>query len=229
MADDDGLDDPVDSTTETAAKIITLPDGTRFISAPRWVIKYAGRATRFFRRPAAWLIMVLTGGWISYSEAASRLAESDSPLAPVGLLVDEYLFQTILLPVAVSMWDALVGSVDTAAVIIYGGDRRLGLTEGTTPGLVDLPLVIADVIIGPVAAVTGGITGSIASMNASVASSIEPLGLAAPVVVAGLWTFEMFLALWFTWTLLEAIPGFDITDVVLSYTAPIRNILRGLT
>lgn len=218
MAEDDG-----------SGKIITLPDGTTFLSAPRWVFRYAGVAKRFFSRPAAWLIFVLTGGWVTYNEAAARLSATDNPLAPVGILVDEYLFQTILLPAAVSLWESMLGTVDTLSVIIFGGDRALGTTPGTTPGIADLPLVVADIIIAPIQAVFGDITGQIASMNASVAAAVEPLGLAAPMIVTGLWTLEIFAGLWLTWTLAEAIPGIDVTDIVLSYTAPIRNILRGLT
>lgn len=227
MSDDDGaLEDPVDSPSETGAKVIELPDGTRFISAPRWVIRYASRATRFFERPAAWLIFVLTGGWVSYETAASRLDGGENA---ISILIDEYLFRTVLGPIAVSLWEMMVGAVATLMGFIFGSDGSVGVSEGGTPGIVDLPLVLADLITGPVLGFTGGIADQIASLNASVAAAVEPLGLAAPVVVTGLWTFEVFAAMWLTWTLMEAIPGFDLTDILLSVTAPIRNIIRGLT
>lgn len=193
-------------------------DDGSILGAPEWVWKYRTRAVRFFSNPAAWIIYVLTGGWVSYSVASDRIQAGESP---ISILVDEYLFQTVLLPAALSLWGMLLGAVAAVQVVIYGNEQQAGI--------VDLPTIVGDVVARPFAAFFGGIVGGISSFNASVASSVEPLGIAAPIFVTGLWTFEVFAALWLTWTLLEAVPGIDVTDIVLSYTAPIRNLIRGLT
>lgn len=203
---------------DDGAKVVNIPGVGTIISAPEWVLRYGDRARRFFSNPAAWLIYVLTGGWVTYNTAKTRIQAGENP---ISILIDEYLFRTILLPVAGSLWAMLTGAVATVQVIIYG--------DGDTAGIVDLPTILGDVVAAPFTALFGTFVDGIASFNAMVASSVEPLGIVAPIFVTGLWAFEVFAALWILWTLLELIPGVDVTDIALSLTAPVRNFIRGLT
>jgi hypothetical protein len=202
----------------TVAQRITLPGDISFLSAPEWVIRYAKPAVRLFSAPQAWLIYVLSGGWVTYEVAKARVQGGESA---IGILIDEYLFQTILLPAGVSLYELLLSAVGGVSTVVFGNDQQAGIT--------DIPMIVGEIIAGPFSELFGGAVGAVTEFNATVAQSVEPLGLAAPVFVTGLWAFEVFAALWITWTLLEAIPGVDVTDIAMSLTAPLRNILRGLT
>lgn len=187
------------------------------VELPGWLQRFRSTAVAISTNPAAWIISILTS--LGFYQAQLEL-EDHSPLV---VLLDFFLFRNVLLPAASALFNSLVSILDTLVIFIFGTDYQVGVTPGSTIGIVDIPVAFAGPIAGGFVSLTGTLTNSIASFNQQVATSLVGAGIAAPALVAGFWVAEIAALAWLTWVILQAL---TVADVIKSATAPIRNFLK---
>lgn len=186
---------------------------------PDWVKDLRGLATR----PTPWIVAALTA--ISIDKAEERLDEGESA---VELIVEEYILGEIILPIARTVLDAGVAIIDGTIVVIFGTDRQVGISEGSSVGLTDLPFLVVDPFVSAVGGISGGLSGAVRGFNQGIVGSVSQLGIAAPIVTTFLSVTELavFALLIYSITVSVDIPIIRAIPGLKAVTRPLRNIIR---
>lgn len=155
-----------------------------------------GTLQNLVKNPKGWIIATLTG--ISLGTAADKLAEGKSA---VSIILDDWLFETFLLPAAVSIYDAGISIINSILIIIFGSEQWAGLAD--IPAILVGPLVTLITLLWDIP------TDFIWSINTSIADAVVPLGMPAPAILAFLFIMELggvyLLARWAISTALGAL------------------------
>lgn len=182
------------------------------------------------RNPTAWILAMLLGGSVTYDQMRNRL-EGDETAVEIlqEAIIEDYIFETILLPAAESIWDAGIAMLTAILTIFFGGDRALGIEEGTAIGVLDLPYLL----VQPIGGVFGSLGDSgaefIGGLNSGLLEAVAPLGLFAPVVVTLFWSVMAAVLAWAAWVVLNALDPGIIVSAGKAITRPLRNALRRFT
>lgn len=174
---------------------------------------------------AGFLLWLATAG----DQAIQTLvAFASNPLGFIRAAITQLVFRDFLLPLAAALFNGLVAVLAFFGRLTFGSDFAIGIAPGSAIGLLDIPFTFT----GPIAtAVTGTFRGVVDAIHGVFQGlgSLEPLGLAAPTVVTGLWTLTFALGAWGAWILLSTIdlPFIDVKGFLLSVSRPFRNLLGG--
>lgn len=102
--------------------------------------------------------------------------------------------------VATAILEQIFGLVTTllnVVFLVFGGSAPGDLNApGETLGLIDIPVAIADLIIGTGSEATDALVGGIESLNEPVFALASAGGLAAPVIIVGVLVVEVIAVLW---------------------------------
>lgn len=185
------------------------------------------------RRPVIWVVAVLLGIPVT-SFTISQLRNQTGPLwtevvvplsvkGPIAVLLDDFLYRTVLLPFGIRVFTAGVNVLTGLVVFLFGPD----LAVGRPVGLVDSPFALS----GPIAStITGTAAVGITALHnvfLGIAVGLEPLGLAAPTVAAFLWAVVTGGFVWAVWTVIRTVdvPLINPVGFVLAVSRPLRNLL----
>lgn len=161
---------------------------------------------------------------------AERVAIPLSRKSAVAVILDDFLFRTILRPAARALFGAGVSAVDLILLTALGGNRQIGVGPGAGPGLVEWPIVIAIVIANWITAAFEFGVGVLDSTISDIAAFVATAGLPAPIVSAGLWFGLLGVMALGGWILVRSVdvPFFDPVGFYLALTRPLRNLWRWL-
>lgn len=151
------------------------------------------------------------------------------PVGWVEEIIVGFIYDTFLYPVGSAFWNAGVSTVDAFIVLGFGSDRAIGIAEGSSFGILDIPFVIIAPFVDAMATMTSGAVGIVASFNSGVASAVSGFGIAAPLVVNTMVVGEVVIIAWGTWTLINLIdiPVVRVMGFLSAATAPFRRLLGG--
>lgn len=182
---------------------------------------------RLQENPEALLVSLMLGTAVTY-EKAKRLV-ADQSVAEV--VIGRYIFGSFLEPLAADVYDAGSATLDSIVFILFGSDYKVGVSYGSTWGLVDIPIGIVSRITTFVDRGTTQLVLGITAINEGMAAQVTGLGLAAPSVVAVLWALEISAGVLAMWVVLSSIdvPGIKAVQAIKSVSKPVRNIMERLT
>lgn len=147
---------------------------------------------------------------------ATVFAFVEDPIGTFEALVQVLLSQRVTVPLAEAVLDAGAGVIDTVLLISFGSNHAPGAGGGQL-GLLDIPIVLFDSIVGVGVAVFTPLMMTIQSFNSLIANAAASLGLAAAPVVVILVAIEavvgMFILYHGTQLALELLTVLDIPVV----------------
>lgn len=160
---------------------------------------------------------------LSFASIGWLLAFADDPIGFLRAGIEELIFRDFLLPLASSIYYALLGVLTSIAVFLFGPDFAVGRPVG----LIDSPFALS----GPIA--TAVQTPALAAIDVidtaieSVAAGIPTFGLAATTVVTTIWVLLAAAFAWALWILFSSVdvPVVNPKGFLLAITRPIRNLL----
>lgn len=156
----------------------------------------------------------------------------EDPVGTIRDAVETIIFDSVLKPVGESLWGAGVAFLDALLIIIYGGDRAIGIQDGTFIGLLDIPVLLVDPFVALANLTRDVVVVAIGSVNDAIASGFAAeLGIAAPPVVSFLWAVEIAGGAWLAWTAINSIdiPAVRVVGMAKVATKPLRNAFRWFT
>lgn len=209
--DDDGQLGPDRGVT------ITSDDGSATLTLPSWIFALRPLVA-LVNQPRAFIVAAIVG--IPIGEAAARLATGQSA---AEIIVEDYIFQQLLLPLGAALFQAGVNLLFGIASLLFGPD----LAVGRPVGLVDFPFAFSGPIAFAVQGVALELVGAVQAVNLTIASTLAPLGLAAPTFVTFIWVVEAGVFAWGAWILFSSvdIPVVNVKGYVLAVSRPVRNLL----
>lgn len=175
------------------------------------------------RRPAAWIVATLTA--FSIEDAYRRMNDGESP---AELIVEEYLYQQILLPAATSIWDAGLAVLGSVLTVFLGSDHALGVRKGSQIGIADLPYTVYQPLIGSVDAVSTAFVDAVTQINQGMAAELAFMGLAGPAIVTFFWLLELGGLLWLLWVVVNLLDPGIVVPTTKAVLRPVRNVLEWL-
>lgn len=189
---------------------------------PDWVQQIGTRGgkllVQFVTNPRAFVVALLTTGTVTYGVARERLKTESA----VEIIVEQYIFRALLLPIAVDVWEAGL-SVVAAVLTMFNF-------------IASIPFRIAEVVGLPVQSIGVSLGAEISEFNRSIATDIAQVGLPAPAVVSVVWAVEFGVLAYALWiglqvfeNILSPVLPIEITDTLRVVTQPIRNLINALT
>lgn len=180
---------------------------------------------RLRENPEALLVSLMLGA-VSYKEAKGLV--TDQSVAEI--VIGRYIFSSFLRPFAAEVFDAGNAVLRSLLFILFGSDYEVGISLGTTWGLVDIPIGLASKLT---TFIDNGITElvlGIGAINQSIAAEVAGLGIAAPLIVAVVWALELSIVGLVLWTIVSSIdvPGVKAVQAIKSISKPLRNIMEWL-
>lgn len=202
------------------------------VPIPGWLQNLALLA----QRPRIWIAAAILP--ISFFEASCRLTGRSTIAAPVPcppewdgsesvteLIVEEYLFRSVLLPFAVGLFRGGVDILVQLLSILFGPDLEIGRPVG----LADSPFALSGPVANTLKGLTLGVIGFIHNIILGVSATIAPLGLAAPTFSAFVWFVLVAVFVWGIYILFSTIdfPFINVKGFALAVSRPVRNLLGG--
>jgi len=177
----------------------------------------AGLVERTAAKAIAWLLPGVT--------AAAVLADK----VDVASAFQKFIFQTINIWVLDNIFRPIIQAVlwiggafiDGMLLIAFGPDTTPG---GQSYGVADGAVWIAEETISLAVPIGASFVGVIDTFNQALASIAASAGLAAPVVVAGLWIAEGAVVSFFVWNAISVldVPVIDLDNLIRALTFPPR-------
>lgn len=165
-----------------------------------------------------------------FSNAKFLANFADHPARFVRGVIESFLFDTFLKPIATSVFDAGRAVVGSILFIGFGGDGSLGIAEGSSIGLLDIPWLFVNPVLVGVGEIYGSIGNFITQVNKPIIDGLTSLGLAAPIVTPVLLATEVSLLVWATWVVISTIdvPLVKAQSMATAITGPLRRAIRWL-
>lgn len=217
MSNEPQIEDGGGGSTTTTTTTTTESDGTTRIT-----IALPRTLQNLVASPTAWIIAMLTS--LTIHEAAQLLQVK----SPVAILIDDYLFQTVLLPIATELFISVFQMLDALILIGFGSDRQVGITPGSQPGIADLPIALITPFVFGIYQTALAVYTAVALFNETIASGLPGLGVLAPAFVTFLWAVEITVIGYVLWVMLAFIPVVNVRGVLLSLLSPFRRLSRRL-
>jgi hypothetical protein len=180
----------------------------------------AGIVERAAAKAIAWLLPGVT--------AAAVLADK----VDVASAFQEFIFQTINIWVLDNIFRPIIQAVlwiggafiDGMLLIAFGPDTAIG---GPSYGVADGAVWIADESVSLVVPIGASLVGVIDTFNQALAEIAASAGIAAPVVVGGLWIAEGAVVSFFVWKAISVVdfPVIDLDNLIRAVTFPPRWFL----
>lgn len=207
-----------DSDTNTFH--IAIPPSLQALAAE------ANRILFMVRQPLVFVVAVLLGVRVTdfniglfYQRQGPLWEDVLVPLTqkgPVAVLLDDFLYRTILRPIGLELFGAGVLVVDTAlAAFVFLANIPLGLAGLTAQGL----FAAASAIVFPVRV-----------FNLALVEPVTALGVGAQPAATALGAVQITGAVWLLWIVVRSIdvPLIQPVDAILAFTRPFRNFFGGL-
>jgi hypothetical protein len=176
--------------------------------------------------PVVWVVATLLGVRVT-PETIEALRRRQGPLwtdvvqplqqkGPIAVILDDFLFRTILAPLGAALLDSALWVVNTVfAPFAFLANVILGAVGLSTQGIL-----------------TGaaGIIAAIRAFNLSLVGPVTALGIGAQPAATAIGIGQIALAAWGLWILARSIdvPFIDPLGLGLAITRPFRNFLGGL-
>lgn len=142
--------------------------------------------------------------------------------------IENWILNEILNPIASAIFNSAAYVADTLLLIAFGADRRPFLLLQV--GLLDIPLYIADLIVGAIAPVGIEFVDALQAANTQVAAFGAFLGPFAPILLPLIWLLELAAIITLAWFIIRAIdvPFINLGPIASAFTAPVRAFWRWL-
>lgn len=202
------------------------------IALPPWLgrlrplVSEVRRILFVVRQPLIFVVAVLLGVQVTdvtiaqFSRQAGPLwTEVAVPLmekGPVAVILDDFLFRTVLRPVGVGL---LNFGFDIVTTILDAGIF-----------LANIPLGAAGLSAQGLAAGAGGIVLSIRSFNLALVEPVTALGVGAQPAATAVGVGQIALVAWLGWIAVRSLdfPFINPLGAILAFTRPFRNFFGGL-
>lgn len=188
----------------------------------RQLISISDALVFIVKNPTVFVVAALTGFTVD------RVAFLLTQKSPVAILVDDYLFRTVLLPIGAAIFAGGLNAINEFILLLFGTDRAVGVAQGARPGLVDIPFVLVEPAIQGFLNIGLVVFNTVNVFNQSLAQDLEGVGLAAPLLVNFIWAMELTVIGAAIWFMISFIPVFNVRGIILALTALPRRAFRRL-